>query len=229
MNFLDRDEMVALAGEYALGVLPPEDNAAFERELAHNRELGSARASWHDRLLAVAPTPNAVEPAVDLWQRIERCLPRKRAVRTRRVLWDNLWFWRAGGIAGLALSLMLALRLLTALPDTAPPQYVAVLQAADSGISWLVEINTKAVHLRPLGRPAIAPGRAIQFWTKPEGAAAPTSLGLVQADRPTTVALDKLPGISPNQLFEVTLEASTGSPTGRPTGPILAVGKAVRL
>jgi len=57
----------------------------------------------------------------------------------------------------------------------------------------------------------------------------PVELGLVPPDRPTEILLSSLPGIGPNQLFEVTLEPQTGFPLNRPTGPILAVGKAVRL
>ena len=63
----------------------------------------------------------------------------------------------------------------------------------------------------------------------PEGAAGPTSLGLVPSDRPSEVQLSRLPGVTLNQLFEVTLEPQAGSPLNRPTGPILAAGKAVRL
>ncbi len=36
--------------------------------------------------------------------------------------------------------------------------------------------------------------------------------------------LSNLPSTGPNQLFEITLEPKTGSPTGRPTGPILMKG-----
>jgi hypothetical protein len=39
----------------------------------------------------------------------------------------------------------------------------------------------------------------------------------------------KLPALESEQLFEVTLEPQYGSPTGRPTGAILAVGRMVRL
>jgi anti-sigma-K factor RskA len=43
------------------------------------------------------------------------------------------------------------------------------------------------------------------------------------------VKLDQLPPLVPNQLFEITLEPYNGSPTGRPTGPILYIGRAVKL
>ena len=44
-------------------------------------------------------------------------------------------------------------------------------------------------------------------------------------DRP----LDKLPPLQPNQLFELTLEPPTGSPIGKPTGPIQFIGRAVKV
>lgn len=229
MNFLDPDEMTLLAGEYALGVLPPEDRNAFERELQHNRELAAAVRSWHDRLLEVAPAPAPVEPAADLWKRIERDLPGKVVARKSSGLWNNLSFWRTSGVVGIAASALLAFLLMTVAPEPGGPQYLAVLQAQDQGVNWLVQVDARAVHLRPLAPVAAIPGKSIQFWTKPEGAAGPTSLGLVPPDRPTTIPLDQLPGMSANQLFEVTLEPQTGSPLDRPTGPILAVGKAVRL
>ena len=41
--------------------------------------------------------------------------------------------------------------------------------------------------------------------------------------------LDKLPPLQPNQLFEITLEPYNGSPLNRPTGPILFIGRAVKI
>jgi anti-sigma-K factor RskA len=69
----------------------------------------------------------------------------------------------------------------------------------------------------------------LQFWTKPEGAAGPTSLGLVKPNERVEIPPEKLPGLSPNQLFEITLEPEYGSPIGKPTGPILYVGRAVKM
>ena len=229
MNFLDPDEMTALAGEYVLGVLAAGEKDAFEKELKRNPELAAAVAFWQDRLLEVTPPPAPIDPAADLWMRIERDLPAEPVNRKAAGLWNSLAFWRIGGMAGLAASALLALLLLTASPETGKLQYLALLQAPDSGANWLVEIDSSKVRLRPLSPVTVASGKAVQFWTKPEGAAGPTSLGLVATDRRTEILLTSLPGVGPNQLFEVTLEPQTGSPINRPTGPILAVGKAVRL
>jgi anti-sigma-K factor RskA len=49
----------------------------------------------------------------------------------------------------------------------------------------------------------------------------------LQADQSLDVALDRLPALQDNQLFEITLEPAAGSPIGRPTGPVLYIGRAV--
>jgi anti-sigma-K factor RskA len=55
------------------------------------------------------------------------------------------------------------------------------------------------------------------------------SLGLVKPGQTLSLPLDRLPPLSPNQLFELTLEDPSGSPTGKPTGPIQAIGRAVKV
>ena len=52
------------------------------------------------------------------------------------------------------------------------------------------------------------------------------SVGLMSAARTLQLSLKDLPTPRPDQLFELTLEPATGSPTGRPTGPVLFKGNA---
>jgi len=215
VNFADPDELVALAGEYVLGTLSRDDQMAFERELRTNAELSRAVAYWQDRLVGLAGVPDPASPSPDLWARIERDLPMPRAARAppRPSLWASLAFWRSIAVVAAAASVT-----------------TAVLQAPDKSAGWLVEADArKQVRLTPLVRTAVGPNQALEFWTKPEGAPGPTSLGLVPADRVTVVAAARLPGLGEGQLFEITLEPATGSPIGRPTGPILFVGRAVAV
>jgi anti-sigma-K factor RskA len=111
-------------------------------------------------------------------------------------------------------------------------RYVAMLQSPDGqDTGWVVEATAGGtVRLVPAGTPADIPaGRVWQFWTKAEGAAGPTSLGLVKARQTVELPVSALPELSERQLFEITLEPEGGSPIGRPTGPILYVGRSVRL
>jgi anti-sigma-K factor RskA len=75
----------------------------------------------------------------------------------------------------------------------------------------------------------VPPEKSLQLWTKADGWKGPVSLGLIQPDKAVEVLLVQLPPLRPNQLFEITLEPKSGSPIGRPTGPILYIGRAVRM
>lgn len=219
------DERHALAGEYVLGLLPETERATVERDLARDFELARAVAYWQDRLLPLAEMPAPVEPSRALWSRIERTLQRD-AAPARAGWWSSLALWRAITAAALAACIVLGVQI------AAPPaeRYLAVLQGPDRTAGWIVEATARGtVRLVPLGRTDVPPDRALQFWTKTESAAGPTSLGLVPGDRPTEIAAAQLPALEANQLFELTLEPPTGSPIGRPTGPVLFLGRTVAV
>jgi anti-sigma-K factor RskA len=80
-------------------------------------------------------------------------------------------------------------------------------------------------ELKPLKGFEVPAGKAIEIWTLWDRAIGPRSIGLISTTRGAKLDLTKLPR-QPGQLFEMTLEPATGSPTGRPTGPILTKGNA---
>jgi anti-sigma-K factor RskA len=231
MNLRDPEERAGLAGEYVLGTLAPDERAAFERELRNDAELARAVYEWQDRLVGLAATVKEVAPTPDLWTRIARDLatpPTARAKEEAPSWWSNLFFWRFAALFATTAAVVLGWLTFVAEPRDTGFRYTAVLQAPDKTPGWLVEADArKQVRLTPLVQTQVEPGRALQFWTKPEGAAGPTSLGLVPADRATIVPASRLPGLGENQLFEITLEPAQGSPIGKPTGPVLFIGRAV--
>ena len=89
--------------------------------------------------------------------------------------------------------------------------------------------GARQLSLIPLGSVTVPGDKALQFWTKADSWSSPVSLGLVTPGQTLQVPLEKLPPLEANQLFELTLEPATGSPTGRPTGPIQFIGRAVRV
>ncbi len=112
------------------------------------------------------------------------------------------------------------------------PRYLAMLQTPDkSATGWIVEtVGTDAIRLVQVGDGAAIPeGKTMQFWTKPEGAKGPTSLGLVKPGQVVVVPVRQLPGLAERTLFELTLEPAGGSPYPKPSGPILYVGRAVKV
>jgi anti-sigma-K factor RskA len=237
------DDRSAAAGEYVLGTLSDAERREVEQALAHDAALQAEVYAWQDRLLPLAARvpPAAVEPAD--WRQLESRLGPQGAVSQATPaahadaagndpLWRRLRRWQITGVTAIAASLLLAALLVLRGPAAPEERYLAMLQApADNSTGWLVEITAgKQVRLVPVGATApVPPGRALQFWTKPEGAAGPTSLGLIEPGKVTVLPVSALPAVGTQQLFELTLEPATGSPIGRPTGPILFVGKTLRL
>ena len=243
-----------LAGEYVLGTLPGPDRREVEQRLLTDTALRAAVDAWEARLLPLTALAPPLDAPQALWQRIEQGTSRAPApglataslptagsstasarktspAATRTGWWNNLALWRGLATGGLAAALLLAVR-----PDLAPlggatPQYVVVLVApGGQAPGWVVQVSSpRDLSLTPLG-PTPTPGdRALQFWTKADDWKGPVSLGLVRPGEPLRIRLDNLPALQPNQLFEITLEPPLGSPTGRPTGPIQYIGRAVKL
>ena len=246
MTLADVQERSAAAGEYVLGTLNREDREAFERELEQDRALLAEVYFWQDRLVPLTGRVPPQEPDTGLWPAIESALtavtgmlhvvPERVAdPAANDAVWRRLRRWQWIGSSAVAASAVLATVLglkLLAPPAELPARYLAVLQAPqDQATGWIVEVtHGERVRLIPVGPTTAVPaGKALQFWTKPDGAAGPTSLGLVGAGRTTELSVAVLPAVGEKQLFELTLEPEGGSPVGRPTGPILFVGRTVRL
>ncbi|CAM3831937.1 anti-sigma factor domain-containing protein [Bordetella tumulicola] len=231
------DDLDALAGEYVLGTLPAEQRRQVQANLPHDAALRTAVLYWEERLLPLADLAAPVQPSSGLWLRIQGSLAdpaptvsSRRGTRPWAALWANLPFWRGLSAAGVVAAALLAALLLFQ-PAGMPPQYVVVLVAPQSQApGWVIQAQANdAVQLVPLGRTQVPPGRALEFWTKADDWPGPVSLGLVQPGQTIRIPLDKLPPLVPDQLFELTLEPETGSPIGRPTGPIQFIGRAVKV
>jgi anti-sigma-K factor RskA len=108
------------------------------------------------------------------------------------------------------------------------PILVAVLVTEGSTepaavVNAFADGRTELVPLRAI---AVPPDRALEIWTLWDRSVGPRSIGLLDQTRSVRLNLQNMPKPGPNQLFEITLEPKTGSPTGRPTGPVLMKGLA---
>jgi anti-sigma-K factor RskA len=232
MTTHDRPDDNVLAGEYALGLLEASELTAFERRLASERALRAEVARWRDRLSDIDATVPAGRAPPQLWGRIESSLGADRATAASGPGWmENLWsslgFWRGASFAGAAASVMLAVAVgLLAGRATPQPLIVAVLQTGDASPGAIVEaFHDGSIVVVPLRDIAVPPGRALEVWTLYDKARGPVSLGLIDSARRARFQTASLPARE-DQLYEITLEPATGSPIGRPTGPVLMKGLA---
>ncbi|POR56752.1 anti-sigma factor [Bosea psychrotolerans] len=242
---LTPNERTAQAGEYVLGLIEGADRTAFEQQLESDPELAASVESWRRHFAGIDATATPLAPSPTLWSRIEAELatlaqnaaPARAATTTilRKTApyagsrlsawWNSLFVWRGAAFAGALAAIPLAIGLDGAL-DRARRQPVMVAVLLTEASVAAAVVNTFAdgrVEMVPLQAIHVPEGKALEIWTLWDRAVGPRSVGLIERARTTKLRLDQLP-LGKDQLFEITLEPATGSPTGRPTGPIVAKG-----
>jgi anti-sigma-K factor RskA len=238
MNQSSPDDIQQLASEYVLGTLSAQRRSQVEDELPRNPELQAAVRYWEERLLPLTALVEPAEPSSHLWPRIASNLepihsaePRVARENGLTRWWNNLNLWRGLSAAGFAAASVMAFMIGTAPQIQPAPKFMVVLAAPQNmAPGWIMQAdNAQSLRLIPLQTTDVPQQKSLQLWTKGEGWTGPVSLGLVQPGQSVRVPLEKLPPLQPNQLFEITLEPYKGSPIDRPTGPILYIGRTVKL
>lgn len=226
-------DFAAHADEYVLGLLDEADAVRLEAQLEHDAALADAVAQAQERFL---PLDTGIDPASvtpSLWNAIEARLadndaPSVAAVSPRRPVAGNdntRSGWRVAAISAMAASLILAGGLIWSVTRTVEPLVVAVLVNEAGDVQAVVEdFGNDTASVKLLTDFAVPSDKTMQVWTLPSREMGPMSLGLLQDAHSARLSGSTLPKPQDTQLYEITLEQAGGSPTGRPTGPILAKG-----
>jgi anti-sigma-K factor RskA len=237
----DTDPDVRYA-EYVLGVQDAETRAAVVRETERSPEAAAAVAAWERRLAPLAAEVVPVAPPAYVWPRIQDALGLKTTVRPAppKGLWHNLalWHWIGIGASLAAAALLVVVVRPPGAPVTAPPAapaagyLVSALQQDSGATGWTatVDVGGGRVVVVPAATPAFEPGRAPELWLIPAGQK-PIPLGMIAPDHPTTLTLPAatLAQLAATGLLAVSVEPPGGSPTGQPTGPVIAKGAITRV
>lgn len=241
---MSADDLHVLAGEYVLGTLPAVRRAEVEARMSNDAALRTAVEQWQQKLLPLNALAAPVEPSPGLWARIETSVAAQvasgKGVRPAAAAptaaasgwWNSLRLWRGLAATGFAAAAFMGIVVVGKLAQPPGPGYMVVLVGPqDKAPGWVVQAGTNSQQARliPLGKVDVPADKSLQFWTKGNDWKGPVSLGLVRPGESKEVSLDKLPPLEPNQLFEITLEPYNGSPLDRPTGPILFIGRAVKI
>lgn len=225
----DRKEIPNIADEYVLGLIEGADLAEIEHAMDRDVELRAAIAASRDRFLPLDTGASPAAATEQLWQRIDAALPgqtRSGAITSIANASDNrMNRWRVAAISAIAATLLLAVGLAYSLTRTAEPLVVAVLINAAGEVQAVVEdFGNEHATIRMLADFTVPRDKTIQVWTLPSREMGPVSMGLIDGVRSARLDGPELPTPKNEQLYEITLEQAGGSPTGRPTGPILAKG-----
>jgi anti-sigma-K factor RskA len=231
----------ALAGEYALRLLLPAEERAFEARLAAEPALSATLRDWETWLAGFADEIASAAPPADLRRRvIDAVFGARQGGEPMAGLRSRLAFWRGLAALGTVAALILAALLvqqyrLPIAPQIAPgtaagPNYVAEIASPGSALrlAALYDQRTGALSLnRTAG--AAAEGRVLQLWLIPPNEV-PISLGVLPTAARTTVSVPE--GLQPRvngATLAVSDEPPGGSPTGQPTGAILGTGTVTEI
>jgi anti-sigma-K factor RskA len=226
-----------LAGEYVLGVLDAAQRRDAQARIERDAAFARLVHGWERRLAAMLDDIAPVAPPHFVWPRIRTRLgwsPLDHDTSARRP-WQRIGFWQAA--AGLATAAALTVvfigpRVAPTPPDTAAitspqPRAVTTLLRDDGTPGWLASIDPErgTVLLMPAPAPADIEGRVTELWLIPAGEA-PRSLGLLATGETREIVIpdDLRRALVEGSTLAVSLEPAGGSPTGAPTGPIVAKG-----
>lgn len=220
----DRGDDIALAGEYALGLLPEDEATAFELRLKTEPELRAILIAWVEDMARMADGVDPVVPPESVLRRIET-----RLFGDMRRAWPGL-FSKFAVIGAMTAVLAVLLFVATGLLDRAPvmpeePDYRATITAEDRSLVVAAAYDRDSAELfieRETGE--ARPGRALELWLI-AGDDPPVSLGVLPDDTRTVVRI--APPLRPaleGGVLAISDEPPGGSTTGAPTGAVLAVG-----
>ncbi|TGP51576.1 anti-sigma factor [bacterium M00.F.Ca.ET.230.01.1.1] len=219
-----------LAAEYVLGVLPADERQIASRRIDTETAFARLVDAWEVHFAPMAAAYAAVEPPASVKVAIDRSLFASSASTSAAPstsLWSSLAFWR-----GLAAAAIAALAVYVALPFVNPPvtqpqtRLVASLAADNSPVKFLA-VYDAARH--EVGLSLVSgergAGKDFELWMI-EGKNAPVSMGVIPAGQTARMAVTPAvqQKLAQGAVLAVSLEPAGGSPTGQPTGPVVAAG-----
>ena len=205
----DADDL--LAAEYVLGTLPLPEREAAAARVRKDPGFADQVQAWEERLSGLNDG-FAPEPLPDLMPAIEARLFPQSQPRAKRGWWAELRAWGAVAVASVALVAYLALT---------PPkaELTATLLADQGGLTYSAVIAQGKLTIALVSGDVADAAHSHELWII-AGDDPPVSLGIIPAGGETI----SLPGARAGAILAVTLEPVGGSPTGKPTGPVVAKG-----
>lgn len=232
-----------MAAELALGVLEGDELAVALRRLVHEPAFAAEVERWRDWLAALFADWPAVDAPAGMAARIEASIDRSQSggvAGDAGAANDNQRRWRMlAVVASIAACLLLAVTAMLALrpapapapvripvPVAGPAPLIAAMAPTGAGTPVAAAYDPASGTMRIAGAVDVPAGRSAELWVI-RGTDAPRSLGVVadatRAELTVPAALRDVIGV--DAVLAISIEQAGGSPTGAPTGPVVAAGK----
>lgn len=230
----DRSRDEVLAGEYVLGVLDADQRRQVEKRMRKDRRFAEMVFRWEENLLQFNEDYDEEAPSDQVLDRIEERLfsdvmaGHSASGRGFSSLWHSLTFWRGlsfsalfllTGIAGFELADRLN-------PGSVP--LVAEMKGDDKALNLVARYDglSGTMQVTPVAATLQEP-KSLEVWLIEDGSA-PKSLGVLpqSGEGRISVPADLKHHLKAGVSLAVSIEPLGGSPTGKATGPVIAVGAA---
>ncbi|MDR3417735.1 MAG: anti-sigma factor [Nevskia sp.] len=241
MKYQDAKLRRMLAAEYVLGTLRGPARRRFERLARADAGVRAEQYFWEAYLGRLGSAVRPVEPAPTVWISLQRRIGAGNTVPLRKPAPAQapkpVPLWRIGiGLA--AAATVAAVVILTQYRAPAPvtppvaqvkpaaPLYVAQLKVPDSTMQWNVSLSPASGQLTVTASgayPQLGQHSMELWWISPQG---PVAIGLLPVQGQNKLELPKDLTAQGGITLAVSLEPPGGSPTGKPTGPVLTSGPA---
>lgn len=214
------------AAELALGVLDGAERAGALRRMIAEPGFAREVERWRDHFALLFAGVAEEAPPAGVYEKIEARIDGR--AEPRRVV--NPWKPTAiaASLAALAMTAV-ALRPVEAPPATpvavATAPMIAAMTLTDTNASQPALYDADTGMVRMPGPMPIPEGRSAQLWAI-EGENAPKPLGTFRETAPGMYVAEARMGavITPGTVLAISIEPIGGSPTGAPTGPVIASG-----
>jgi anti-sigma-K factor RskA len=228
------DEHDLLAAEHALGVLHGAELTRARELVLASPEFAEAVDAWRHTLAPIADEVSELPPRPGVWVAIEHALAGaagepEKLVQLRRKLriWKGVSF---ASVAAAVIALWFAVlppNRTGVPPANEPAVLVASLSSEQTGtaVSAAYSPASRTVLVSPAMLQG-AGGHQHELWIIPPGGE-PVPVGLVtpgEAQR-LPVAAAIAPHFRGRSTLAISVEPIGGSPTGKPTGPVIATGE----
>lgn len=238
MNYGDARLRRMLAAEYVLGTLRGPARRRFERLARADAALRAEQYFWEARLGRLAAKITPVTPAPTVWISLQRRiqsgntvpLRKPAAVPPRPASRRGMWAGMAVAAALIVVVMFSQQRPEPAKPPPvvqAQPAFIAQLKVPDSSMQWNVRFTPGGeMTVDASGDyPQLGAHSMELWWLSPQG---PVALGLLPVQGSGRMSPPKEMAAGGEIKLAVSLEPQGGSPTGKPTGPVLVAAPATR-
>jgi len=228
-----RERLDRLAAEYALGTTPVRVRRRLEAGARRDRGVARALSDWERRLAGFAAGVPPLTPPPRVWKAVVARLGLDQVDAPRRpAWWQRLGVWQSLAAASIAVIAVIGALEWRRVPPLPPAPLVVVLAGADAKPALIATAlrGETYVTVKRVGNATPEAGKVYELWALPESGP-PQPLGVIPPDNvarvplgaPVDERLSNIPSLA------VSLEPRGGSPTGKPTGPVLYSGSVERM